>query len=411
MILDLHQQGYSVSAIARRLNLDRKTVRKYIARGLEPPIYGPRSPRPQIIDPYVEFLRDRLRAFPQLTAIRLLREIQPLGFTGCYGVVKDAVRELRPPPVIGFEHRFETAAGEQAQVDFAQFRTVFSADPELVVTLWLFTLVLGYSRYLWGEFVWHQDLLTVLRSHVRAFAAIGGVPGEILYDRMKTAVIDEEMDGIIYNARLQALAKHYGFTPRACAAYRAKTKGKVERPYRFIRQDFFLGRTFHDMDDLNGQFREWLDTVANRRRHGTTHRPIAGAFAAEQPALQPLPALPFNTIMALERGISRDGMVHYNDNSYSLPDGVCGRTVEIQVSLSELQIFADGKLVAVHALRDGRHGRSVISGHRRWPPPGVNRRPGQPGEILLQLPGEQIARRPLEIYDRIGTALASGRRR
>ena len=411
MILDLHQQGYSVSAIARRLNLDRKTVRKYIARGVEPPIYGPRAPRPQIIDPYVEFLRDRLRAFPQLTAIRLLREIQPLGFTGCYGVVKDAVRELRPPPVIGFEHRFETAAGEQAQVDFAQFRTVFSADPELVVTLWLFTLVLGYSRYLWGEFVWHQDLLTVLRSHVRAFAAIGGVPGEILYDRMKTAVIDEEVDGIIYNARLQALAKHYGFTPRACAAYRAKTKGKIERPYRFIRQDFFLGRTFHDMDDLNGQFREWLDTVANRRRHGTTHRPIAGAFAAEQPALQALPALPFNTIMALERGISRDGMVHYNDNSYSLPDGVCGRTVEIQVSLSELQIFADGKLVAVHALREGRHGRSVINGHRRWPPPGVNRRPRDPGAILLQLPGEQIARRPLEIYDRIGTALASGRRR
>ena len=223
MILDLHQQGYSVSAIARRLNLDRKMIPKYIARGLEPPIYGARAPRPQIIDPYVEFLLDRLRAFPQLTAIRPLREIQPLGFTGCCGVVKDAVRELRPPPVIGFERRFETAAGEQAQVDFAQFRTVFSADPELVVMLWLFTMVLGYSRYLCGEFVWHQDLLTVLRSHVRAFAAIGGVPGEILYDRMKTAVIDEEVDGIIYNARLQALAKHYDFTPRACAAYRAKT--------------------------------------------------------------------------------------------------------------------------------------------------------------------------------------------
>jgi transposase len=108
VILDLHQQGYSVSAIARRLNLDRKTVCKYVARGLEPPIYGPRAPRPQIIDPYVEFLRDRLRAFPQLTAIRLLREIQPLGFTGCYAVVKDAVRELRPPPVIGCQGRSST---------------------------------------------------------------------------------------------------------------------------------------------------------------------------------------------------------------------------------------------------------------------------------------------------------------
>jgi transposase len=110
----------------------------------------------------VEFVRSRLQAYPQLSAVRLLREIQPLGFVGGYGLVKETVRELRPQPVSGFEHRFETAAGAQAQVDFAQFRTAFAPDPEQVVTLWLFTLVLGYSRYLWGEFVWHQDLLTVL---------------------------------------------------------------------------------------------------------------------------------------------------------------------------------------------------------------------------------------------------------
>lgn len=411
MILDLHRSGLSVSAIARRLDLDRKTVRKYIARGLEAPSYGPRAPRPQKLDPYVEFLRDRLHAFPQLSAVRLLREIKPLGFAGSYSAVKQAVRELRPAPVAGFEHRFETAAGEQAQVDFAQFRTVFATDPEQVVTLWLFTLVLGYSRFLWGEFVWHQDLLTVLRSHVRAFAVLGGVPREILYDRMKTAVLNEVTDGIIYNARLQGLAKHYGFTPRACAAYRAKTKGKIERPYRYIRQDFFLGRSFRDLEDLNEQFYHWLGTVANTRRHGTTHRPIAVAFAAEQPSLQALPALPFNTIMALERGISRDGMVHYNDNIYSVPDGVRARAVEIQVSLSEVQIFADGQLVAVHALREGRHERSLASGHRRWPPPGRRPRPEQLPVTVVTLPGEQVTRRSLEIYQRIGAALAVAARR
>jgi transposase len=410
MILDLHRQGLSVSAIAKRLDLDRKTVRKYIARGLEPPIYGPRDPRPQKVDPYLPFLRDRLQAFPQLSAVRLLREITPLGFTGSYTALKRAVHELRPAPVLGFEHRFETAAGEQAQVDFAQFRTAFSPDPEHVVTLWLFTLVLGYSRYLWGEFVWHQDLLTVLRSHVRAFAAIGGVPGEILYDRMKTAVLNEVSEGIIYNARLQALAKHYGFNPRACAAYRAKTKGKIERPYRYIRQDFFLGRTFRDLEDLNAQFHEWLASVANRRRHGSTHRPITTAFAGEQRALKALPALPFNTVMVLERGYSRDGMVSYNGNGYSIPDGVRGQRLEIQVSLSEVQIFADGKLVAAHALREGRHERSLAAGHRRWPPPGIASSAQLPAATVLRLPGEQIARRPLEVYERIGTALAAARR-
>jgi transposase len=411
MIMDLHRQGLSVSSIARRLELDRKTVRKYIARGLEPPTYGPRAPRPQKVDAYVDFIRDRLRAFPQLSAVRLLREIQPLGFTGGYGSVKQAVRDLRPTPVVGFEHRFETAAGEQAQVDFAQFRTAFTRDPEQIVTLWVFTIVLGHSRFLWGEFVWHQDLLTVLRSHVRAFAALGGVPREILYDRMKTAVLDEVSDGIIYNSRLQALAKHYGFVPRACAAYRAKTKGKVERPYRYIRQDFFLARTFEDIEDLNRQFREWLSTVANRRRHGTTHKPIAVAFETEGPLLQPLPQLPFNTVMALERGVSRDGMVQYNDNSYSVPDGVRSRSVEIQVSLSEVQIYAEGKLVAAHPLKDGRHERLLASGHRRWPPPGVRSKAQQSSTLILTLPGEQVARRPLEIYERIGAALAHGARR
>lgn len=411
MILELHQQGLSVSAIARKLELDRKTVRKYIARGLEAPSYGPRDPRPQKVDRYLPFLRDRLQAFAQLSAARLLREITPLGYTGSYTGLKRAVRALRPAPIVGFEHRFETAAGEQAQVDFAQFRTAFTADPEQVVTFWLFTMVLGCSRYLWGEFVWHQDLLCVLRSHVRAFAAFGGVPRQILYDRMKTAVLGEEVDGIVYNAHLQGLARHYGFIPRACAAYRAKTKGKVERPYRYIRQDFFLGRTFRDLEDVNGQFAQWLETVANRRRHGTTHQRIDVAFGAEQPVLQPLPALPFDTVMALERGISRDGMVHYNDNTYSVPDGVRAEAVEAQISLSEVRLVADGKLVAVHPLKDGRHERSLLPGHRRWPPPGVARRARETAVTILTLPGQQVAHRSLTVYQHIGAALAAESRR
>jgi transposase len=260
-------KAYQSCAIARRLDLDRKTVRKDIARGVEAPSHGPREPRPQKIDAYLPFLRDRIRARPQLSAVRLLREIQPLGFSDGYGTVKDAVRELRPALPTSFEHRFETSAGEQAQVDFARFRTPFACDPEQIVTLWLFTLVLGHSRYLWGEFVWHQDPITVLRSHVRAFSALGGVPREILYDRMKTAVLNEVADGIIYNARLQALAKHYSFIPRACAADRAKTKGKSERPYRYIRQDFFLSRNFRDLENLkrssmSGSLRSRLQPIS-----------------------------------------------------------------------------------------------------------------------------------------------------
>ena len=146
---------------------------------------------------------------------------------------------LVPP----FEVRFETPPGEQAQVDFAQFQVVFTDEPSVMRIVWLFSLVLGYSRLIWARFVAHRDLQIVLRCHMAAFAALGGVPRQVLYDRMKTAVIGEDDQAhIVYNRALIDFAGHYGFHPKACRPYRAKTKGKVERPFRYIREDFFLAR-------------------------------------------------------------------------------------------------------------------------------------------------------------------------
>ncbi len=273
MILELHRQGLTVTEIARRLGLDRKTVRRYIAKGLEPPAYGPRVRRPKGVDPFLPYLRERLAAYPGLTAVRLWRELRERGFQGGYTAVKRAVHSLRPDPVKPFEVRFETPPGEQAQVDLARFEVAFTNEPGVTRIVWLFSLVLGHSRLIWARFVVHQDLQTILRCHIAALEAIGGAPREILYDRMKTAVVGEDPDGlVVYNRGLLDLARHYGFQPRACRPYRAKTKGKVERPFRYIREDFFLARTFRDLEDLNAQLRHWLDTVANPRIHATTGR-------------------------------------------------------------------------------------------------------------------------------------------
>ncbi len=245
MILDLHRQGLSVSAIARQLCVDRKTVRRAIAKGLEPSKYKPRPPRSRIADPFEPYLKERLAAYPGLTAVRLWREAKERGYAGGYSVLRDCVRDLRPPRMAGFEVRFETQLGEQAQVDFAHFEVEFADDPGVKRIVWLFSMVLGYSRLIWGHFVVHQDLQSVLRCHIAALEAIGGAPHEILYDRMKTVVIGEDADGlVVYNRALVDLARHYGFQPRACRPYRPKTKGKVERPFRYIREDFFLGGSF-----------------------------------------------------------------------------------------------------------------------------------------------------------------------
>jgi transposase len=407
MILDLHRQGLSISAIARRTGIDRKTIRKYIDQGLEAPVYGPRKPRVSVITPYETYLRERVTAFPDLSGSRLRREIGELGYTGGYTTLKDFLRDIRPEAPAGFERRFETAAGRQAQVDFAFFRTGFTDEPGVERVVWLFSLVLGHSRMMWGRFVAHQDMQTVLRCHIAAFEALGGVPVEILYDRMKTAVTSEgDEKGIAYNKTLLAMAAHYGFLPKACKPYRAKTKGKVERPFRYVREDFFMARGFRDLDDLNAQFAQWLDQVANARRHATTGRIVAEHFADERPYLKPLAAGSFNAVLTLDRRITRDGMVSLGGNLYSVPDCTRKRVVEVQNLAHEIQIFEDGRLIASHPVLEGRGRRRIAPGHRTQPPPANSITPrDEPAPIARA--GETVAHRPLDYYEAVAQRLAA----
>jgi len=405
MILDLHRQGLSVSAIARQLGRDRKTVRRYVERGLEPPAYGPRPPRATVVTAFEPYLRERIAAFPELTGSRLLREIKELGYVGGYTAVKDFLRTIRPPALQLFERRFETPPGKQGQVDFAYFRATFTDEPGIERIVWLFSMVLGHSRMMWARFVARQDLQTVLRCHIAAFEALGGVPAEILYDRMKTAVLGEAEDqGIVYNRKLLDLAAHYRFLPKGCKPYRAKTKGKVERPFRYVREDFFLGRSFRNLDDLNAQFRQWLDTVANPRRHATTGRIVLEHFAEEKPRLAALPAGPFNAVLTFDRRVTREGMVSVAGNLYSVPDCTRRRVVEVHTLASEIHILEDDRLIAVHPVLEGRGQRRIAGGHRTAPPPAnsatAREAPRQPH------PAASIVPRPLAFYDAVARRLA-----
>jgi transposase len=398
LIHDLKRQGLSVSAIARQLGLDRKTVRRHLERGLEAPTYGPRAPQPTLIECYEDYLAARVAAYPELSGKRLLREIREMGYAGGYTRLTDFLREVRPPRRPVFERRFETPPGRQGQVDFAEFKVAFTDAPDVVRKVWLFTMVLGHSRWLWGRFCASQDLQTVLRCHIEAFAAMAGAPGELLYDRMKTAVIGEDADGLVsYNVSLVALLNHYGALPRACRPYRAKTKGKVERPYRYIRQDFFLGRTFRDLDDLNRQFEGWRAEIANARVHATTRRVVEEHFAEEQPSLIAHPAIPYSAVLTVERRISHEGMVSVGGNLYSVPDATRKRVVEVQNHPREVRIFEDGRLIASHPLLEGRNQRRTDPAHRKPVP-------ARPTDPVSQ----GVGCRPLAFYDAVGRRLAGG---
>jgi hypothetical protein len=272
----------------------------------------------------------------------------------------------------------------------------------VVRIVWLFSLVLGYSRFLFARYVLHQDLQTLLRCHMQAFEALGGVPIEILYDRMKTAVTGEDDQGhIVYNRSLLGLARHYRFQPRACRPYRAKTKGKVERPFRYIREDFFLGRSFRNMEDLNAQLIDWLDTVANARVHGTTQRVVAEAFAEEQEELQRLPEHRFNAVLKLERRVSHDGLVAVGGNYYSVPDRT-RRVVEIEQLPDLVRIIDRGIVVAEHPVLEGRRQYRIDRHHRMGRPTSRPQdRPMTVGRI-----GDHVPLRSLAVYEAIGASLA-----
>jgi transposase len=298
------EQGTSKSALARKLGVHRDTIHRWIRDGEldrdldgEPVRYGPRRPVATKLDAFKPIIEARLAAYPELSSVRLLDEIRAAGYAGGYTQLKAFVHRVRPTsppePVI----RFETPAGRQAQVDFARFRFPWGIRYALLV-------VLGYSRLLWCRFYPRQDMATLIDGLEDAFVYFGGVPQELLFDQMKAVITrDLRLEGgaLICNAEFLRFAHHWGFTPRACRPYRAQTKGKVERPVRYVRGNFVYGRTFLHDADLDHQRHHWLERVANVRVHATTReRPRDRFDREERLLLQPL-ALRRYTSLVLDR--------------------------------------------------------------------------------------------------------------
>jgi transposase len=294
------EQGLTKAAIARKLGLNPRTIYRWIEtnqldRDLdeEAARYGPRPPVARKIDPYRALIKTRLEAYSKLSAVRLFEEIQAAGYDGSYTQVKEFVRSIRPQPEPEPVVRFETPPGHQAQVDFGEFRFPWGKRFALLV-------VLGYSRLLWLSFYERQTMEVLCDGLETAFTFFGGVPRELLFDQMKAVIVDDQrLKGgqLFENEEFLRFANHWGFRIRACRPYRAKTKGKVERPIRYVRENFIYGREFVNDGDLDDQAMTWL-AKANRRVHGTTNEvPIERFERGERLVLQSLAARPYRSLV------------------------------------------------------------------------------------------------------------------
>src|SRR5438034_7107495 len=343
----------SIAEIARRLDLDRKTVRRCLRDTAWQPYHRPARPE-TLLTPHAEYLRERAEQVDYSAQI-LFQELRQRGYQGSYETVKLFVRPLRAMRLAAERAliRFETPPGRQSQIDWGHARVPFR---HASAVRHIFVLTLGFSRRSYYQVCPNERLPQFLDAHERAFEYFGGHTREHLYDRPRTVCLGTTGDRIVWNATFKAFAEYWSFEPRVCPPYRAQTKGKVESGVKYFKGNFLPGRTFVDDVDLHEQLTEWSVTIADVRIHGTTHERPIERFAQEHAALVPTASQPsFRLEAPLARIVAEDYLVSVDTNRYSVPFTLIGQTVEVRRRAGQLVIVHRGARVAAHPELPGRY--------------------------------------------------------
>lgn len=344
-----YAEHWKTGTIASALGLSWDTVRL----ALESDRFGrPRPVRPWRTDPYVDFIRATLERYPDLRATRIHQMLTARGFMGKERAVRRTVARLRPMARPAFL-RLSILPGEQAQVDWAHFGTVHVGRAERRLSC--FVMVLSYSRAVYLEFTFDQTQASFLSAHVRAFAELG-VARTLLYDNLRSAVLERRGDAVHMHPRLLALASHYHFQPRFCAVARGNEKGRVERAIQFVRHSFFAARPFTNLLDFNRQALLWRDEVAHQRPWpGGDHVSVDEAWQLERPRLLPLPEHPAQTDHVATVHSQKTPYIRFDLNDYSIPPEAVGRELTLVASGTTVRLLFDAKEIARHQRSWDRH--------------------------------------------------------
>ena len=349
-----YEERSGISAIARALDLDRKTVRRCVRQREWQP-YRRTATESTLLSKHEAYLRERAPRVCYSARILYQELTKERGYTGSYETVKRFVAPLRELQVLaeGTQVRFETAPGQQSQIDWGQALVSFSSARRPVH---FFVLTLGFSRRGFYFACADERLGQFLDAHERAFEYFGGHTHEHLYDRARTVCYPNGEGRVVWNPTFKAFADYWGFEPRLCRPYRAQTKGKVESGVKYLKRNFLRGRVFIDIEDLQAQLDEWNATIADQRVHGTTHEQPSVRFERERGALVATAGQPsFALTGRRSRIVASDYLVSFATNRYSVPFTLIGQTVELERRGEELTIYHRDRLVAQHALAAGSH--------------------------------------------------------
>jgi transposase len=304
--------------------------------------------RASMLDAYKPFVAETLEQHPRLRATRLFEMIRDRGYRGSVVQLRRHVATIRPTPREAFL-RLVTLPGEQAQVDWGHFGTIRVGHAKRALSC--FVMVLSWSRAVFARFALDQTLESFMRGHVEAFAAFGGVPRTILYDNLKTVVLDRAGDHVRFNEAMLLMAGHYHFAPKPCAPYRGNEKGKVERTIQYLRHGFFAARRFSSVEDLNAQLAEWIKRVAHARKvpGDPASRLVHAALEEERPLLLALPEHPWNCELVKPVASGKQPYIRFDRNDYSIPHWLAGKPLTLVASETLVRITNGSHVFATHA--------------------------------------------------------------
>jgi len=355
-------EHWKVGTIAQQLAVHHDVVRRVL--GLLPDTPGdPTGPRPRRVDPYREFIAEQLAQYPRLRSTRLYDMIHARGYAGSVRTLRRFVIGIRPAPAAEVFLRLQPLAGEQAQIDWAHVGTIPVPGGER--PLWVFLMVLAYSRALWAELVYELTADSLCRSLVRGTTWMGGSARQWLFDNPKSVVLERHGDAVRFHPDLLDLASHYHVQPRLCAVGKGNQKGRVERAVRYLRERHFAGRRITDLATGNRELARFLEEIALPRPHPVfKDRSVAQVLAEEQPRLLPLPATPPATDRILSVAADKTASAHFDTNLYSVPPAGAGKTLTLVTSDTLVRVLDGGFEIARHPRCWGRRQMIELPEHR-----------------------------------------------
>jgi len=357
-ILRLEHQGLSIRKISDTLYLSRKTVTKYLNNPNSKHKYAKRASK---LDPYKEQIKQLLEADAKASAEVIKQRLQPLGYTGGITILKDYLRTVRPAPAKRTPYiRFESAPGEQMQIDWGHFGSLsYGVTPRKLYAL---VVIECYSRMLYVEFTHSQKQQNLHQCLLNAFGFFGGSPKELVFDNMPTAVIERQGRLIRFNDAFLEFLTTFKIFPKACNVGAAHEKGKVERVIGYVRKNFWPLRTFTTLIDVQAQLKHWLATVANDRIQQTTGQRPKERFA--NVTLRPLPSLLPDCRETKQLLVHKDFAVRFDGNCYTTPPWAIGKHITLKASQNTVSLYDRQKVIAIHTRCWQKHKRIELPAHK-----------------------------------------------